>query len=134
VGLTMERLTIRQIAENLIESAIKITDTIIHGGIYILYKDGQAVYVGQTSNLSNRLYSHKTKIEFDVVMFCQEEDKEKRKVYEKILILHLKTTLNINGRYLNWYDYRKLGKMMRQHIGTNLKGDGDRAGTGRRVH
>jgi hypothetical protein len=113
VGMS-DRLTISQIAENLIDSAIRVAQPVTCGGIYILYRDSKAVYVGQTCDLSTRLYSHKKKVIFDVVMFFPEEDKETRKIFEKILIVYLKTTLNVKGKYLNWYDYRRLARVMRR--------------------
>lgn len=46
-------------------------------GIYVLYREGRAIYVGKTTNLGQRLRKHRSDgVEFDKVLFktCREED------------------------------------------------------------
>jgi len=63
----------------------------------LLYKGKELVYIGDTSQLSKRIYQHKYNglIDFDNVFYCPIESRIKRKQLETLLITEHRPKYNI---------------------------------------
>lgn len=59
------------------------------GGVYVLYRAGQVVYVGHTGNFRYRLLVHRRRFVFDAVKVAIIRDRTERKLVERRLLVRL---------------------------------------------
>jgi len=70
-------------------------------GIYLLYDNGNIVYVGKTNNLDRRLYQHSAgdwnhaPKNFDMILVYRIQDKKRRTEIERKLIKRFKPKYNM---------------------------------------
>ena len=67
-------------------------------GVYVLWKDGQAIYVGATTQLLRRLTQHRYSKDWDSFSFIQVQDAEERAKLEVKLIRELNPVFNKTSR------------------------------------
>ena len=51
-------------------------------GVYFLFKDGAVIYIGQSANIINRIFTHKSRIDFDSFNYIICYDEKTRRVAE----------------------------------------------------
>lgn len=59
------------------------------GGVYVLYRGKEVVYVGQTGNLRTRLLAHRRRFAFDQIKVSPNDDRRQRQRLERLLIRRL---------------------------------------------
>lgn len=62
--------------------------------VYCLYKDGEIIYIGSSTQLINRLKSHRKDKEFDSVCYCELPNKQLMLEFEEYGIYNLNPRIN----------------------------------------